>query len=410
MSRAAREPTTVQYDVIVAGGGMVGSLFAALLAARSELRVCVLEAALPAPFPIDSSPPLDLRVAAVNIGSAALFDEVGAWDGVLARRVAPFRHMLVWDGAGRGRTGFRADDIGARELGWIVENRVLQLALLERLQASEQVTTLAPARLSNVEVDASRVCVELDGGERLSTRLLVGADGARSRVREQAGIAERRLAYPQHALVATVRTRLPQQAITWQRFVPTGPQAFLPLPGAHASLVWYHDPDEVARLKALDTETFRAALEHAFPRALGGVETVLERGSFPIFRAHAERYVGERIALIGDAAHSVHPLAGQGVNLGMADADVLARTVLEAVAARRDFGRERHLRPYERRQRPENAMMIEILDGFFRAFGPQPAPVRFLRGRALTIADRVAPLRRRVMQRALGVTRNRPRV
>ena len=208
--------------------------------------------------------------------------------------------------------------------------------------------------------------------------------------------------------MATVETELPQQSITWQRFVPSGPQAFLPLAGPHASLVWYHDAAEVARLNALDETAFARETEAAFPAELGGIRRVVERASFPIARAHAARYVDERVALIGDAAHTVHPLAGQGVNLGMLDAAVLAEVLGAAAGRGRDIGSTRTLRRYERWRRGENAAMIAVLDGFHHAFGPQPPPLTALRRLALGLADRAGPVKRLVMRRAMGIDGDLP--
>jgi len=439
-----------RFDVVISGGGMTGGMLAAALAAPiagaggastapamdappgattddrrpvAPLRVCVLEAARPEPFAPGTDPGIDIRVSALSIATERMFRRVGAWDGVVSRRACPYREMVVWDGVAGGgddassgfgpdperlRTRFDADEIDADALGHIVENRVVQLALLECLERAPNVTVKCPERLASFRVTDKESVIELESGTTLRARLLVGADGAGSTVRTMAGIEHDRSAYDQHALVATVRTALPQQSVTWQRFVPSGPQAFLPLAGPHASMVWYHEADEVARLSALDDAAFAREMEAAFPAELGGIDAVLARASFPIAKAHASRYIEERVALIGDAAHTVHPLAGQGVNLGMLDAAALAEVLLEAAGAGRDIGRLRTLRRYERWRRGENAMMIAALDGFHHAFGPQPAPLRVLRRLALGAADRAGPLKRLVMRRAMGTVGDLP--
>ena len=305
---------------------------------------------------------------------------------------------------------------------------MLRLALLERLAEHEHVEVRAPARLAayretgpggrsgGASTGGDRagggagVAITLEDGSTLHATLLVGADGARSTVRGLAGIDIERAAYDQRALVATVATAYPQRAITWQRFLPTGPQAFLPLCGSRASMVWYHDDAEIRRLSALDDGAFLAAMHEAFPPELGRLEGVTERGSFPIARAHAASYLAPRVALIGDAAHTVHPLAGQGVNLGLLDAGALAEVVLEARARGADIGARRTLRRYERWRRPENAMMVSVLDGFHRAFSPQPAPVRLARRVALDVAERSGPVKRLVARRAMGVGGDLPRL
>ncbi len=210
--------------------------------------------------------------------------------------------------------------------------------------------------------------------------------------------------------MATVATRAGQQAITWQRFVPSGPEALLPLTGARASLVWYNTPDEVARLLALDDDAFRVELLERFPAELGGVDAILERGSFPISRAHARRYFSGRSVLIGDAAHTVHPLAGQGVNLGMLDAGALADVIADALARGHDIAGERTLRRYERWRRSENELMIRVLDGFHHAFRTQPEPLRRIRSALLDLGDVLIPVKHRMMRHAMGVSGDLPRL
>lgn len=441
------------YDVIVSGGGMVGSLLAAALG-KAGMGVLVLESSKPASFEPQSD--YDLRVSALSIASERMLKVLGAWDGINARRAAPFRQMKVWDGEQGGSTMFDAADQlekekkdksesdGAGEtdglddavhhLGTIVENRVIQLALHDVIQKLESVELRAPASLKSFDTRLDCIAVELEDGSIATARLLVGADGARSRVRELAGIGVQQSRYPQEALVATVATELPQQDITWQRFLPSGPQALLPLQGQRASMVWYHSQEEVQRLKALTDSEFLDAMHNAFPAETGKLTGISGRGSFPLFRSHAERYVTERIALIGDAAHTVHPLAGQGVNLGLLDAAVLAEVILAAahgfakssakssansgalsgqsqMAAKhrvRDFGQLRTLRAYQRWRRAENTVMINILDGFYRAFTPHTQPFQKLRSALMDTAGRIKPLRRLIMQHAMGVSGDLP--
>jgi 2-octaprenyl-3-methyl-6-methoxy-1,4-benzoquinol hydroxylase len=396
-----------EYDVVIVGGGMVGSMLAAALAGTQSLlpalKIAVLENQQPEPFLPGSNPSYDIRVSALSGASQNMFKNVGAWQGILSRRACPYREMLVWDGEADGRTHFKACDVDLPELGHIVENRVMQLALLDCLIAADNIDYLCPARLKSYTVSDQLVHCELDDGlEPIATRLLVGADGAQSTVRQLANIEMERTPYPQHALVATVKTRLPQQDITWQRFQPTGPEALLPLCGNYASMVWYHTEDEVKRLRALSDSEFTQAMENTFPEELGGIESIVERSGFPIAKAHAKRYIADRVALIGDAAHTVHPLAGQGVNLGMLDAAALAETILAAHASNIDPGNRRHLRQYERWRRGENAMMISVLDGIYHAFKPQPVPFQKIRSLALSMADNGGPLKRFIMQYALG--------
>lgn len=397
------------YDVVIVGGGMVGSMLAAALATHSDLKLAVLEQREPEPFEPGSSPEYDTRVSALSIATQRMFENVGAWQGVLDRRACPYRKMLVWDGEQGGSTHFDSAETGSPELGHIVENRVVQLALLDKVKSAATVDYLCPSHLQGFHCYPDRIVCRLSTQQSeasqlnsLSTRLLVGADGANSIVRELANIAMARSTYPQQALVATIETELPQQDITWQRFKPTGPEAFLPLCGSRASMVWYNTPEEVDRLNSLSADEFISALQDTFPDRLGAVRKVLARGSFPIAKAHAQSYISDRVALIGDAAHTVHPLAGQGVNLGMLDAAALAEVLGKARVSGKDIGSRRVLRQYERWRQGDNAIMISILDGFYHAFKPQPRPFRVIRSGALSVADNAGALKKLVMHYAMG--------
>ena len=245
--------------------------------------------------------------------------------------------------------------------------------------------------------------------ERLP-RLLVAADGGFSKVRQAAGMGVSGWDYEQQALVLTVETGCGQQDITWQRFTPDGPQALLPLPGAHASLVWYHTPEEVRRLKSLSNPQLLKALLEAFPACLGDIKSITARGSFPLRRQHALRYIKEGVALIGDAAHMIHPLAGQGVNIGLLDAAALAEVLLDAAHQGQDFGSEVTLRRYERMRRNNNLIMMTLMDGFYRAFGNRSVPLRVLRNLGLGLAERIRPAKKIAMIQAMGLHRSLPRL
>ncbi|MDO6461347.1 UbiH/UbiF/VisC/COQ6 family ubiquinone biosynthesis hydroxylase [Granulosicoccaceae sp. 1_MG-2023] len=393
------------HDVIIIGGGMVGAMLAASFGQRG-LQTALVEMQEPAPFSPDDPP--DLRVSAISIASQRMLEAVGAWPAVEDMRLCPYRRMLVWDGEGRGETLFDSGDIYEPVLGNIVENRVTQLALLSVVKSLDSVDWLCPHRITALSTDTDRASVTLDNGQVLSAALIVGADGARSQVRDLAGIQVERQPYGQHALVATVSTELPQQDITWQRFVPDGPQAFLPLPGHQASMVWYHNEDNVARLKALPEAAFIAEMQATFPQRLGAITQVIERGSFPLIKSHAASYTGQRLVLVGDAAHTIHPLAGQGVNLGFMDAGELVDQVLHAHRIGRDIGSARVLRAYERARRGYNRIMIGTMDVFHHGFADQKLPVKLLRNAALDVANRVKPLKHFAMRYAMGLAGDLP--
>ena len=399
---------TNHYDVLIVGGGMVGGLLCAALAtltARSQqpLRIAVVENRLPEAFPAGTTPEYDLRVSALSIASEQMLRNVGAWDGIVARRACEYSRLSVWDGEQAGRTEFNAADVQASHLGHIVENRVIQLALLASLEQWQNVSIISPASLSRIQVLHDRVNVVLNNNSELSAKLLVGADGANSLVRKQAGIAMERKNYPQHALVATVQTALAQQDITWQRFVPSGPQAMLPLCGSKASLVWYHTENEIERLMALPDAQFLDELSIAFPEELGVVERLESRGSFPIAKAHAATYIAPRVALVGDAAHTVHPLAGQGVNLGMLDAGTLADVISTAHNKGRSFTDQVTLRRYQRTRFLHNQVMISTLDSLYELFKSRPLPVREVRSLSLNAINHFTPLKNQIMRYAMGV-------
>jgi 2-octaprenylphenol hydroxylase len=316
--------------------------------------------------------------------------------------VSPYRAMYVWDAEGGGHIRFDSAEVGEPDLGHIVENRVTQRALWERLESLETVAIFSPARVTDLSLDRDRARVTLNTGPSLEADLLVAADGRDSPLRERAGIAVRGWDYDQHALVANVAHELPHQETAWQRFLPSGPLAFLPLADGHSSIVWSTSPQQAAALLGRDEADFCAVLGQAFGHRLGAVRGAGPRAAFPLRLAHAERYVLPRLALVGDAAHAIHPLAGQGVNLGFLDAATLAEVVLDARAGGRDLGGLTALRRYERARKGDNLAMLAAMDVFKRVFGNDLPPLRLARSLGLDLADRVAPLKNLFLRRALG--------
>lgn len=432
MGEAMTQQVDVRADVLIVGGGMVGMALACVLAGQG-FEVHVVEEKAPKAF--DPAQDLDLRVSALSLASESLLQSAGAWEHVLGMtfspgakrglpevqleeqtpslavaRAVPFRRMRVWDQVGFGDTRFDSRDIGEPFLGHIVENRVLQLALWRAAEDLEGVTLHCPAQLVDVQIQTQGAQAVLSDGSRVHAALVVGADGAHSRLRELAHIGLTAWDYDVEALVATVQTCAPQQDITWQRFTPSGPQALLPLPGRHASLVWYHAPDEVARLLALDEADFLAELRRSFPRELGGIEAVLGRGSFKLTRRHAQTYAKPRLVLAGDAAHTIHPLAGQGVNLGFMDVAALAESLIAARACNQDIGSLHVLQAYEGKRRGENLLMQSGMDVLHHLFKPAQGIVPLARGMMLRLANDVPPLRRMLTRRATGRAGEVPRM
>jgi 2-octaprenyl-3-methyl-6-methoxy-1,4-benzoquinol hydroxylase len=386
-------------DVIIVGGGMVGSALAATLG-QANLAVALVEAG-DAPSAVDDDR-LDLRVSSLNLASQRLLEEVDAWPLIPAERRCPFRHIHAWDIHGHGETRFSAESIGLESFGSFVENRVIRQALWRRLDdlpGVERYCRTSPVALLH---GRDRTMLELDDGQLMGASLLVGADGAGSRVRELAGIEVDTTDYGQRALIVNVATRLPQQDVSWQRFTPEGPQAMLPLPGPHASLVWYGEPEAIRRREALDDEALRQALEAEFPSRLGGLERVLGRASFPIKRQHARHYRGSRLVLVGDAAHVVHPLAGQGLNLGLQDVIALSERLLGAHAHGTDIGSNMPLARYALQRRPQTLAMMTATDAFHRVFTGSEG-LRAAGAAGLALAERLGPAKQLVMRRALGL-------
>jgi 2-octaprenylphenol hydroxylase len=398
----------IDYDLIIAGGGMVGSALACALG-DTDLKIALLEGA--SLERIRPGEDLDMRVSAISRASQRIFAAVGAWDGMIAWRVSPFRDMRVWDATGFGHIHFDSAAIGEPLLGWIVENRVIQFALLERARQLPAVDLLCPGALENARpLDDHLWQVQLNDRREFTTRLLVGADGAQSQVRQLAGIDTGGWGYDQKAVVANVRTAEPHQETAWQRFLPTGPLAFLPLHDGRCSIVWTNTPERADSLLALDECDFGQALAAAFESRLGSITQVGARGAFPLRLQHAHSYVKPGLALIGDAAHVVHPLAGQGVNLGLLDAATLAEVIMDAVTEHREIGSLKVLRRYERWRKGDNLLMLGVMDGFKRLFGTSLPPVRLLRNIGLNLTDAAGPLKNLIARRAMGLEGDLPRL
>jgi 3-demethoxyubiquinol 3-hydroxylase len=394
------------FDVVIVGGGMVGAAVACGLG-NSSLQVAVIENSPPPVFSPDQ--PHDLRVSALSIASKKILETVGAWQGIEDRRYCPFRRMRVWETT--GDTEFCSEDINYPQLGYIVENRIIQLALLDRLADFENISLISPAGIKKIDyAPGHQTKVTLEDGEIMSTKLLVAADGGQSRIRQHVGLGVTSWDYKQQALVIYIETEYGQQDITWQRFTPTGPQAFLPLTGHYGSIVWYHSSDEVSRLRALSYDELKHELMRAFPEVLGKVVRVLGTASFPLKRQHAQAYVKQGVALVGDAAHMINPLAGQGVNIGLLDAAALCEVLVDAVKEGRDVSDLGVLRHYEKMRRKENLKMMTVMDAFYQIFSNEILPVKFLRNLGLGLAERILPAKNIVMRNAMGLEGKLPKL
>ena len=403
------------YDVIVVGAGPVGAALARLLVLPrpGEIpRVALLDARMPAARSSRSG--VDLRGAAISRASQRVLQAAGAWAGVAARRLSPYREMRVWDATTSAWSAaalhFDSAELGEPDLGHIVEVDLIRAALLEVLASDATVEFIAPVSVAALETAGDIAAVGLADGGRLTARLVVGADGAHSRIRELAGIEVRGWDYQQTAVVTHISTEKPHRETAWQRFLPTGPLAFLPLADGRCSIVWSTTTEQAEALLETPEEDFHAAVSEASDCVLGQVTGSAERLCFPLRLQHAQRYTQKRVALVGDAAHTVHPLAGQGLNLGLLDAAALSEVILDAVAAGMDPGDVRVLRRYERWRKGENLAAMAAFDGLHRLFGTGAGPFQRLRTLGLAMVGRLGPVRNGLVRRAMGLAGDLPRV
>jgi 2-polyprenylphenol 6-hydroxylase len=392
------------YDVLIAGGGMVGGTLACALGG-SGLTVGVIEPQAVATTGNDPG----LRVSAITLASQAVFENIGAWDGMRAQHVAPVEAMRIWED--NSVLNFDSADIGEPCLTWIVENNTIVAALAARLRQFANIEVLSPARVATAQFGEEQVSVRLEDGRELKTQLLVGADGADSQVRRAAGIDWTRHDLMQSAIVAVVHTERPHAGTAYQHFLTSGPLAFLPLSDPQqVSIVWSADTARAAELMHLDNTTFNAELQAAFGEQLGKVQLASERTAIPLALGFAHDYTSHRVTLIGDAAHTVHPLAGQGVNLGILDAATLAEVLLAAAGQKRDLGAHSLLRRYERARKGADVSMQAVTGGFRYLFGSRFPGVHALRNTGLRITEQLPLLKDYLMRRASGLAGELPRL
>ena len=386
------------HDVAVVGAGMVGASLALRLA-HEGFDVALIESREPPLW--NANDEVDLRVVAIAPSSVDFLNRTGAWNAIASSRASPYRMMRVWDSIAPGELTFDAADRGEASLGYIVENRLIQSVLWQELQRA-RIALRVPAKVEATESNADRRALTLDDGTTLNARIVVAADGAESTLRDLLRIDTNTRDYGQRAIVAHVKTERAHESTAWQRFLPNATLAFLPLADGRASIVWSVPTNEAERLLALDDAAFCRELGTAFDFRLGAIEATTKRAAVPLRMRLAKSYIAPRFVLIGDAAHVVHPLAGQGVNLGLRDAAELADILVDARDAKRDFAAEHILRRYERRRRSDDTLSAYAFDTIQRVFGSDFPPLAALRGAGLAIADCIAPFRRQLARHAAG--------
>ncbi len=389
------------FDCVVVGGGMVGAA-SALTLAQLGLQVALVEKFSPKDFSTEQA--LDLRVSAISLASQNLLDQVGAWQQVTQWRTCPYKRLGVWEHES-AYTEFNADDIEQTHLGHIVENRLIQLALWQQVTSLSNIRTFCPESLISLEQDNNKATLTLINN-KLTANLVIGADGAQSKVREMSAIGMTGWDYQQSAMLINVETSLCQQDITWQQFSPTGPVAFLPLPGqsslgGYASLVWYHQRDEITRLASLSNSQLQQEILKSFPKQLGDIK-VLAKGDFPLTRRHANTYQNKQVLLLGDAAHTINPMAGQGVNLGFKDVIALQLVIATAIGNGEVWHDESVLARYEQVRRKENLLMMSTMDALYASFSHPSPIIKVARNLALLAVNKVPFLNTTIKNKALA--------
>ncbi|CAO2824573.1 unnamed protein product [Amaranthus hypochondriacus] len=436
-----------KYDIAIVGGGLVGMALACSLASSPitrKMRVAIIDdnPALTSGRWVNKEEPPDPRVSTITPASIAFLQNIGAWKYVEQQRHAYFDKMQVWDYTGLGYTRYNARDVNKEILGCVVENKVLLSSLSMCMQEKDFQKTVLPSRVasmalqssvSSTKMDSQLATLELVDGSNVAARLVVGADGGRSRVRELAGFSSTGQKYPQNAVICTVEHLMPNHC-AFQRFLPAGPIALLPVGDTYSNIVWTMSPKESSDCKAMTKDDFVKAVNHALDHGFGPhpqpnssfdkifssfssdlvsckesfevppkvVNLVSERMVFPLSLVHTNTYAKRRVVLIGDAAHTVHPLAGQGVNLGFGDASVLSKVISEGTAVGIDIGQLSLLRRYEADRKPANYLMATILDGFQKAYSIDLGPLNALRAAAFHGAQYIAPLKKNIISYASG--------
>lgn len=384
------------YDIVIVGSGIVGATAALALAQKTSLKIAVIEAG-------QNAKQYDERVSAISLASKNIFQQLNCFEAIKAKKISPYTKMHVWDANSSGKIDFDCESVQAPALGYIIEDQVIRSSLVECFPQYENIEFLCPLKLCSLHETPEYIECAAEDGTVLRTKLLIAADGANSWVRETLGVEMKIRDYQHIAIVTTVKTELPHQKTAWQRFLATGPLAFLPLKDEHScSIVWSAIPEYATELLAMNDEDFKKSLRDAFDHRLGEITAVSKRLSFPLRMRHAKNTVRERVALIGDAAHTIHPLAGQGVNLGIQDAMALADVIITAHTKKRDFASLATLRRYERARKSDIVIMLTMVDALKNLFASDNKSVKQLRSMGLNMTNQLTWIKNFLTRYAIG--------
>ena len=395
-----------EENIIIVGAGLVGATLAALVAQKNpDLSITVIDQS-PAPvLPDDGSFEYDPRVVALTLSSQKILQQLNVWQDIQALGVCDYEHMVVWDDEGTGSIDFHAGDIGQTHLGSIVENRNALHNVLESLTYDKNVTIQRGQGVKDIEQSAQLATIFLEDGQHIDGSIIVAADGGLSKVRDLAGFTLQQSDYRQAAIIATVKTEKPHQHTAWQNFLTTGPLALLPLHGVdqnYSSIVWSADASVAEELMTLTNDAFDEKLSRALDGRFGDTHVVGKRFRFPLVARHANDYFRGRVVLAGDAAHTIHPLAGQGVNLGLQDAASLAQEITRARTRQLAISDTSVLRRYQRQRKQKNREMLWLMQGFKTLFGQRAPVVRLARNYGLNTVSRIAPIKNWLAKQASG--------
>ncbi|WP_426360049.1 FAD-dependent monooxygenase [Pseudocolwellia sp. HL-MZ19] len=390
------------FDCVVIGGGMIGAASAVALA-NLGLKIAIVELSPCQVFSAQSS--FDLRVSAISVATQQLLEQLDVWQSLSQKRMCPYSRLGVWE-TELSYTEFDAKNIEQSILGHIVENKLIQLSLWEVISSNNNITTFCPDTLISFTQNSEQVIVELES-ETITAKLLVAADGANSKVRSLANIGVTGWDYNQSAMLINVETQLPQQNITWQQFYETGPVAMLPLSGeselgGYASLVWYHQKSEIKRLSSLSNHQLEAEIMQHFPTRLGKIK-VLDKGAFPLTRKHANTYQKNRVLLLGDSAHTINPMAGQGVNIGFKDVKALQHIIAKAIGNGESWSNINVLARYEKQRRTDNLMMMTTMDMLYSSFSHPSTIAKVVRNVGLLLANHSGAIKNKALAYACGL-------